>query len=66
MAKDDKKANKLLDDLEVQINKLVKDTMKDPTATLTDKVKVLDRALKLAQIKSKIDDDDEGSGFVDD
>jgi hypothetical protein len=37
--------------------------MQDPTASLTDKTKVLDRALKLEQIKQKIADDEWGKGF---
>lgn len=65
-AKDDKKPTKLLDDLEAQINKLLISTMRDSEATLTDKMKVIDRGLKLAQIKAKIDDEDEGSSFNDD
>jgi hypothetical protein len=37
--------------------------MQDQTASLTDKTKVLDRALKLEQIKQKISDDEWGKGF---
>ena len=40
--------------------------MADPTATLTDKSKVLDRALKLEAIKQKADSDDWGAAFADD
>lgn len=46
------------------INKLMKDVMeKDSTATLLDKMRVIDRALQLEKIKQKINDDDWGSGF---
>lgn len=34
--------------------------------TLTDKMKIYDRVLKLEQVRLKIDDDDETSGFGDD
>jgi uncharacterized glyoxalase superfamily protein PhnB len=37
--------------------------MKDQTATITDKTKVIDRALKLEAIKMKMQDDEWGSGF---
>jgi hypothetical protein len=33
---------------------------------LTDKSKIIDRALKLEQLKARISDDDWGSGFADD
>jgi hypothetical protein len=39
----------------------------DPHASITDKTKVIDRALKLEAIKLKMSDDERGSGFnVDD
>jgi hypothetical protein len=37
--------------------------MLDSTASLTDKTKILDRALKLEQLKLKMSDDEWGSGF---
>jgi hypothetical protein len=37
--------------------------MNDPMASITDKTKVLDRALKLEAIKLKLSDDEWGSGF---
>jgi hypothetical protein len=52
-------------DLEKAISDLLKSTMADPTATLTDKTKILDRALKLEQLKAKISDDEYGTGFFD-
>ena len=52
-------------DLEKAISDLLKSTMADPTASLTDKTKILDRALKLEQLKAKISDDEYGSGFFD-
>ena len=53
-------------DLEDAISSLLKSTMADPTATLTDKTKILDRALKLEQLKLKMSDDEWGSGFMED
>lgn len=50
-------------ELEDAISKLLRDVMQDQTASLTDKTKVLDRALKLEQIKQKISDDEWGKGF---
>ena len=45
------------------IEKLLKDVMDDKEASLTDKCKVVDRALALEKIKQKISDDDWGAGF---
>ena len=50
-------------ELEIQINKLMTQVMSDPTASITDRVKVLDRALKLEALKEKADMDEWGSGF---
>jgi hypothetical protein len=60
------KKDSLMEELETQISKLIKDTMKSADATLTDKTKVLDRGLKLAQIIAKIDDPSGNAGFSDD
>ena len=51
-------------DLEEFVARLLKDVMSDPTATITDKVKVMDRALKLEALKAKMSDDEWGSGFM--
>ena len=59
------KPKSILDQLEDSLMKLMKKLDKDPEATLTDKMKVADRILKLSQIKLKIDDDNETSGFDD-
>ena len=53
-------------ELESAISTLLRDVMQDETASLTDKTKVLDRALKLEQIKQKISDDEWGKGFYND
>ena len=58
-----KKAKGLNPELEEAVSKLLREVMNDPTASLTDKTKVLDRALKLEQIKQKISDDEWGKGF---
>jgi hypothetical protein len=50
-------------ELEKQLNKLMKETINSATATLTDKVKVIDRMLKLEQLKQKVADDGFGGGF---
>ena len=60
MAKKDKGINP---DLEKAISDLLIATMADPEATLTDKTKILDRALKLEALKAKFSDDEWGSGF---
>lgn len=61
-----KKSKGVNPELEEAINKLLKEVMQDSTASLTDKTKVLDRALKLEQIKQKISDDEWGKGFFTD
>jgi hypothetical protein len=61
MAKKDKGINPALEDA---IGKLLKEVMEDSTASITDKSKVIDRALKLEAIKQKMQDDEWGSGFV--
>ena len=50
-------------ELEKAINTMLAAVMVDPTATITDKTKVIDRALKLEAIKMKMQDDEWGSGF---
>ena len=52
--------------LEEAISKMLREVMADPTASITDKSKVIDRALKLESIKQKISDEGWGSGFLDD
>ena len=51
-------------DLEKHINQLLTAVMSDETASITEKMKVVDRALKLEQLKAKISDDEWGSGFL--
>jgi len=53
-------------ELEKAISDLVRQTMNDPTASLTDKTKIIDRALKLEAIKQKASDDAWGSAFTGD
>jgi len=52
--------------LEKAIAKLLEQTMNDAEATLTDKMKIIDRSLKLEALKMKLQDDAWGSGFMDD
>ena len=61
-----KKEKGINPDLEKAISELLKSTMTDPMASLTDKAKIIDRALKLEQLKAKINDDEWGSGFMSD
>jgi hypothetical protein len=50
-------------DLEDAINESLKMVMQDETASITEKMKVIDRALKLEAIRLKLTDDEWGSGF---
>jgi hypothetical protein len=50
-------------DLEAAINKLMAQVMTDPEASITDKMKVIDRALKLEALKMKDSETEWGSGF---
>jgi hypothetical protein len=63
MAKKDKGINP---DLEAAINESLKMVMQDETASITEKMKVIDRALKLESIRLKVSDDEWGSGFATD
>lgn len=58
-----KKPKGINPDLEEAIGKLLQDVMVDPAASITDKTKIIDRALKLEAIKLKMSDDEWGSGF---
>ena len=58
-----KKSKGINPDLETAISQLLTATMSDPMASLTDKTKILDRALKLEALKAKISDDEWGAGF---
>lgn len=49
--------------LERAIAKLLEQTISDPEASLTDKMKIVDRSLKLEALKLKVSDDAWGSGF---
>ena len=51
-------------ELEKHINLLLSAVMSDPTASITEKMKVVDRALKLEALKQKADMDEWGSGFM--
>jgi hypothetical protein len=50
-------------ELEKHINQLLAAVMSDPVASITEKMKVVDRALKLEALKQKADMDEWGSGF---
>ena len=59
-----KKEKGLNPELEAAISKMLKEVMIDPTATITDKTKVIDRSLKLEAINMKMSDDEWGTGFM--
>lgn len=59
-----KKQKGINSDLESALNELLKSVMADPTASLTDKCKVIDRVINIEKIKQKISDDEWGSGFA--
>ena len=61
-----KKEKGLNPELEKAINKLMAEVMIDPTATIVDKMRVIDRALKLEALKMKDDDSAWGVGFMSD
>jgi hypothetical protein len=59
-----KKTKGLNPELESAIETLLMQVMNDDTASLTDKCKVLDRAINVEKLKQKISDDEWGSGFI--
>ena len=59
-----KKSKGINPELERAIEKLLKDVMADPTASLTDKCKILDRSINVEKLKQKISDDEWGSGLI--
>ena len=59
-----KKEKGINPELEKHINQLLSAVMSDPDDSITEKMKVVDRALKLEQLKAKISDDEWGSGFL--
>ena len=58
-----KKQKGINPELEEAVSKLLREVMSDPTTSLTDKTKVLDRALKLEQVKMRLLDEEWGKGF---
>jgi hypothetical protein len=59
-----KKSKGLNPALEEALAKLLQEVMADPSATLTDKTKVIDRVIKLEALKQKADLDEWGAGFM--
>jgi hypothetical protein len=59
-----KKSKGVNPELELAIAKLLRDVMNDPSASLTDKCRVLDRSINVEKLKQKISDDEWGSGFI--
>ena len=59
-----KKSKGVNPELELAIAKLLRDVMNDPSASLTDKCKILDRSINVEKLKQKISDDEWGSGFI--
>ena len=60
-----KKAKGINPDLENAVNSMLLEVKNNPDLSLTDKMKILDRALKLEAIKLKADSDDWGAGLFD-
>ena len=58
-----KKQKGINPELEAAISNTLKAVMNDSMASVTEKMKVIDRALKLEAIKLKMESDDWGSGF---
>jgi len=58
-----KKSKGVNPDLEEAVSTLLKEVMADENASLTDKCKVIDRAVNIEKLKQKISDDEWGSGF---
>ena len=50
--------------LEKAIAQLLSEVMSDPTASLTDKCRVLDRSINIEKLKQKLSDDEWGAGFI--
>lgn len=61
-----KRKNVVNAEIEGFINDMLSQVKTDTTASLTDKMKVLDRALKWEAIKLKAEDDAWGAGFMQD
>lgn len=59
-----KKSKGVNPDLERAISEMLHQVMHDSEASITDKTKVIDRALNLEKIKLKITDEEWGSGFT--
>jgi hypothetical protein len=51
-------------ELEKAIAQLLTEVMSDPTASLTDKCRVLDRSINIEKLKQKLSDDEWGAGFI--
>ena len=59
-----KKQKGINPELEDAISSLLREVMASAETSLTDKMKVIDRALNLEKVKAKISDDDWGTGFA--
>ena len=58
-----KKSKGVNPDLEAAVSKLLQQVMNDDMASLTDKCKVIDRAVNIEKLKQKLSDEERGSGF---
>lgn len=59
-----KKSKGVNPELEAAVNKLLIEVMAGELYSLTDKCKVIDRAVNIEKLKQKISDDEWGSGFI--
>ena len=59
-----KKSKGVNPDLEEAVSTLLKEVMADENASLTDKCKVIDRAVNIEKLKQKLSDEEWGAGFA--
>lgn len=59
----DSSKNAMLDAIEKTIMAELKEIAKKPETPLIDKMRIWDRALKVAALRMKLDEDDTGTGF---
>ena len=61
-----KKVKEISPALEAAVAKALKEVMADKQSSLTDKMRVIDRAIKLEALKLKVQEDGWGLGFFED
>jgi hypothetical protein len=61
-----KKAKGINPVLERELDRLLKQVMTDPTSSLTDKCKIIDRVINVEKIKARMDDSSWGESLLGD